>query len=232
MSDLPVESWSNVITYLNSHWKHGEHMLIIGATGTGKTYALTDMVINRPYTIVVCTKGTDETLVKRLLSKRHWVRFRSITDFERRKRWQRNIVFWPDIPTLEHVDDLIPQLAALLNYCYTDKHWTIVIDDAEHVSERLQQRQRLQDMLQISRAEGVTMVIISQRPAWLPVAVYDNVTYSLCYLEADEKLDTPRFSQLARISVDRWKKLVSDAKPRSAVFTLRRKKLSVLTTVS
>src|SRR4051794_31218435 len=85
-------------------WRQGEHVTLIGFTGSGKTEALIRMLGVRSTVVVLGTKRKDSTLDQ--LMKSGYKRIKSWDQMPMTDRGPvfRNVVLWPEINGIEPED--------------------------------------------------------------------------------------------------------------------------------
>lgn len=181
-------------------WKQGEHVLITGGTGSGKTELakhLADIRKKRGSFVVVFVSKlkadeTFETSYKGWTRWKTWHRFPSVTE--------HSILLWPDIEGME-LDDAMDVLKeeftkAIKAISRTGK-WTVILDEGLLMSspQFLGLGGYIGLMYQLLRSAKVTLITLAQRPAHLPVSIYPNI--SLAFIgRASELPDLKRLADL------------------------------------
>lgn len=155
-------------------WAQGEHVAAIAPTGAGKTTLIRELLPLRRYTVFFGTKP-DDPLYRKLIQQ-GYRRVESMTEL---KPWDEKIMLWPKPrPTIR--ETMIVQRNAFLNALdIITRHgsWTVIIDEAKYLSEILKLKTELTYSVEQLRSIGATVVLGSQRPAWLPVSALSNATH-------------------------------------------------------
>lgn len=129
-------------------WNQGEHVTVIGDTGTGKTYLIARLIQQREYVIFFKTKADDTALP---------------TDFRRAKKaaildgTARRIILQPDYRQQAR------EGWYMFEKVWTQGGWTLVIDELWY-TERLGLTDQVERILTQARSKYVSMVLGMQRP--------------------------------------------------------------------
>lgn len=133
-------------------WRKGEHVCVIGDTGSGKTYLLAKRLLRyRQYVCVFKTKP-DEDDADKWQGFRKTTRAKTLTD----PRYDR-ILLMP-----EYRRQAIEGYEMLMR-AYRQGGWTIVIDELWY-AERIGLTPTIEMVLTQSRSLGISVVIGQQRP--------------------------------------------------------------------
>jgi DNA helicase HerA-like ATPase len=135
-------------------WKIGEHVVVIGDTGTGKTYVLANGLLPlREYVVVFVTKSDprDTSLWQR--AGYHIIRRAKDIDDDRYSRFvlqprysQQAVEGW-----------------RLLERIYRQGRWTVCIDEFM-LAERLGLKEQIERLHTQGRSDGISVVVGQQRP--------------------------------------------------------------------
>jgi len=171
------------LTRLKASWKQGEHLLVTGPTGSGKTVLarqLDQIRLDRGGSVVVfvCKMQPDETIT------------RLYSDFKRWKTWHKSplvteqkVLFWPDVEKKtprEAVEIFKREIGRALDEIGKTGKWTVHIDEGLFVSNPayLGLGNVLGLMYALMRSSKGTMVTLAQRPSHLPLAIYSNLSHA------------------------------------------------------
>jgi len=162
-SSLPEYTLDEWLASLD--WKQGEHFIIMGPTGTGKTTVVHPILDRREYVIVMAVKHFDDTLD----------RFKNGHEYGREryniiKRWpptypRHRVVYWTKPKNLDKLSEQAKSIHKTLNTLYKQGGWTIVVDDAGYVTGTLGLGSAVGVLLNQGRSSYITMVLVVTRPS-------------------------------------------------------------------
>lgn len=133
-------------------WLPGEHMAVVGDTGTGKTYLLAKSILPmRRYVVVLKTKGDKDDDSK----WRGYHRIRRASQI-RDERYERFLLE----PKYEHQ---AREGYDLLERVWRMGSWTVVIDEGWY-AEKLGLQPYIERLLTQGRSTGISVVFGQQRP--------------------------------------------------------------------
>jgi ABC-type oligopeptide transport system ATPase subunit len=191
------------LSLVKATWKQGEHVLITGGTGSGKTLLaryLDQMRIGAGGSVVVfiAKLQPDKTITDYYAAKDGWVRWKkwrkpSITD--------RKILLWPAVEgkTYREAITIMKEVfqEALSEISKTGL-WTIHIDEGLMMTDResgLGFASDIATMYALMRSAKGTMITLSQRPMHLPLSIYANLSWAFIG-KAKELADVKRLANL------------------------------------
>ena len=168
---------------------------MIGPTGCGKTTLATKLLPLRKYVAVMATKPRDPILTT----------FKK-QGYEVTREWPPplppevapKVVFWPKSETMDSIRKQGSQVRAALRDIYRQGGWTVYFDELRYVTDFLGLRQEVELLLLQGRSLGVSVVCGAQRPAWLPLTVYDQATHLFLWRETDRR-NLQRMSELGGV---------------------------------
>jgi len=203
-TEAPRVPW-DVFLAEKFRWRQGEHVALIGPTGQGKTTLQTSLLPLHPYVVVFATKPRDESM-QRLIR----------TGYYPIKRWQQmdpgtypRRVLWPDAGQLESVANQKVIFHDAFKKIYREGGWTIAIDELWYICNMLKLDLDVKLYLLQARALGISMLAATQRPAWVPVEVYDQSTHLFFWRDNDEN-NLKRISGISFRSADLIRSVVAD----------------------
>lgn len=190
---FPQESWRDHLSRLN--WSQGEHVLLSGPTGSGKTTMMQQLVERRSHVVIFVSKMKDPTFQKEF---KGWER---LTDWPKGgpRPWQRRILLWPKPgATLEETKQIQRDVfKRALNEIARQGNRCVVIDESLMMNDPkiLGLGNEVGMLHYYGRSAGITMVDLTQRPAWIPVVIYSSVTHAYIAKTRDHN-DIKRLSEL------------------------------------
>jgi energy-coupling factor transporter ATP-binding protein EcfA2 len=184
-------------------WKQGEHVMITGGTGSGKTHLarqLDEIRIRRGSSVIVfvCKLQPDETLETYYNKKDGWVRW--TTWKSRPNITETKILFWPKVEGLdvqEAVHIMKREFERALLEISKDGKWCIHIDEGLFTTSPsyLNLGPLVGSMFNLMRSSKGTMIALAQRPAHMPVSIYANLSHAFVG-RASELPDLKRLADL------------------------------------
>jgi hypothetical protein len=169
---VPHVDWTTFYETLD--WRQGEHLALLGRTGSGKSMMAIDLLsIRTGYTVAFGVKPKDETLDD-LMKHEGYVR---ITSWPPKTRDMRKVVLWPRVRSSDDISRLSPVFKDALDSVFASLAWCVYLDEARYLTDRLGLRQELIDMWILGRAGKLSIVACSQRPSWVPPEMYTQATH-------------------------------------------------------
>ena len=166
-------------------WQQGEHVALLGPTGSGKTYTARDILAVRAYVIVLAVKRQDDTL-------RHFTR--GEPRYIRTKKWPVNydtnravIVLQPE--SLSDTTQAI-KVYKVLNDIFLEGGWCIYLDDTGYLTGTLRLKRQITVLLNQGRSSGISVVTAATQPnsvaANIPSETLRQVRHVLMWRFEDE----------------------------------------------
>lgn len=189
-------------------WRNGEHVGVIGPTGQGKTTLFMHLLPLHRFVVAFATKPRDDTM-EALVDTGYVVheRWRSISavDYPRR-------VLWPNATKLDSVDYQREVFDDAFRRIYVEGGWTVAIDELWYVDEILRLERRIMQYLAQARSMRISLLLATQRPAFIPLAVYDQSTHLLFFRDNDE-VNLKRLSGIGWRSANLVRRVIANLEP-------------------
>lgn len=197
---------------------------MIGTTGSGKTTLLREIIGLRSYVVLFGVKGRDDSMDKFIKRDR----------YTRIKTWvpevDTHLVLWPEIKGFGHRAKQREVFEQAMDSIYREGGWCAVFDEVSYLADTLNMGEHLKFLLQQGRSAGISVVGMTQRPAFIPLAFYDQATHLFFWRDNDRR-NLQRLGELAgnaRLTVTQE---VADLKRREVLYLQKDTGYRVRTTV-
>lgn len=192
---MPVKDvrWDDIVSSLRVAWRPGQHVIILGPTGSGKTVLVQELAALRSYCQLWAIKSRDPELVR--MRQRGW----SITVDKvpdpvpgRPARW----IVWPAGSTMRAARaEQRRVFADRLDQAYVQGGWTIVLDELTYATDELGLLRDIRSALRTLRSDNVTVVACAQRPRRIPIEALTESTHVFLFRQPDS-YDRDRLAEL------------------------------------
>lgn len=184
-------TYDNFLDLMRRKWQQGQHVSLVGPTGSGKTIAARDLVALRDYLVVIATKAKDKSLDKyKLIRRSTWP-----GDWDEEK-----ILLWVKPKQLGDFSRQAAIIYLTLNDIYRVGGWTVYFDDVFYITNTLGLKRPMQMMYTQARSNNISLIGSMQRPRGVPLEVINQSTFLLLFRIRD-RLDVERVAE--EMSVDR-----------------------------
>jgi ABC-type oligopeptide transport system ATPase subunit len=151
------------------HVKQGQHLVITGRTGSGKSYLASSLLLERPYLLVLRSKKDDI----------HYPTDRRVTTLKTARQAMENTQL-RRIEVEPEYDAQGDIFGEVLDRAYKQGGWTIYVDEGYRL-EQLKLRPELEKHLTQGRSLGISMVVGIQRPAWVSRFTLSEASHALSF---------------------------------------------------
>lgn len=180
----PFVQWRDFI--YNFPWKQGEHLSAIGPTGAGKTTLTNNVLHLREFVLFLQTKKKDPT-VEWLKRNRGFVVKSDIGELV--PEVTPKVILrpqFPNLPARKLADYHAEFFQDALSMVFRVGGWTVVADEVRYLTQNLKLAEDMEILWLQGRSLGVTVVASTQRPAFVPLSLYDAPTHLFFWRDNDE----------------------------------------------
>jgi energy-coupling factor transporter ATP-binding protein EcfA2 len=188
---------------LAREWRQGEHVMVSGPTGSGKTELTRHLDQIRldagGHVVVMVGKlGYDETLAREYKGWRRW------HDFRKAKRavspHDNKILLWPNTDGMRIREARAHQrevFADAFDILMSKGKWTLHVDEGLYTCDPkfLRLSDELAMLHAMGRSSGLTIITLMQRPSNVPLIVYGSASHAFVG-QAREQVDSLRLGSL------------------------------------
>lgn len=172
---MAVTAWDDFYAYLSREWAQGEHVALVGPTGRGKTTLGLAILPIRKWVTLVATKPKDRTVTN--LRRAGWRVVRS---------WPppidaRRVILWPPWRSRADTHRQAVTIRHALDSIFAAGAWCVMLDDAQYLMDELHLATDTKVFLTMARSLGISMVLSTQRPRHVPVAIWNQSTHLFIY---------------------------------------------------
>jgi energy-coupling factor transporter ATP-binding protein EcfA2 len=154
-------------------WKQGEHVVIVGDTGSGKTYLTSKILPIRQHVIVARTKPDDikfdgfhkVPIINKIGSQRYNNAGKIITRY---------------LLTPKYEDQQI-EISKVLEKVWKEGSWCIAVDETYYATQILKLERQMNKLLTQGRSKHISVVLGMQRPAWISRFAMSQATHAFIF---------------------------------------------------
>jgi hypothetical protein len=187
-------TYQQFLHILESKWSAGQHITVIGTTGSGKTIAIRDILSMRRYLVVLATKAHDPSLSRYHLP--------TITSWPP-DYTQEKVLVWKKPKKLGDFGSQQALVYTVMNDVFFRGGYTVYFDDLFYVVNMLHLRKAVEMLYTQVRSQGVSLVASVQRPSNVPLVSVNQASYLLVF-NIKDIIDVQRVAKDVSMS---WKEL-------------------------
>lgn len=167
-------------------WRQGEHITMVGPTGSGKTTLALAILELRAYVIAFATKPKDPTMDS-LVKSAGW---RKVTTWERMPKVFRStmrVVFWPKFRTPDDQAAQGYEIGQAMRGAFVTGGWCLFVDELWYMDHVLGLKRMIEALWTQGRSIDLSIVAGTQRPAHVSLLAYDQATHVFFWRDNDER---------------------------------------------
>lgn len=208
LSEVSFKDWYE---QFEKEWHEGEHVALVGQTGTGKTTVAHKILSIRKRVCVLAIKRQDDTLEQFRKGKPS---YKIITKFPVDNEWkpEQRLILWAKPRSLHHEEIQKQSLSVYraLNYMYLQGSWCIYLDEAGYLAGVLGLSSAIGILLNQGRSAHISVVATMTRPssvvARIPRESLTQVRHHLVFKYTDED-EMKKCAQIVGVSLGKMKQL-------------------------
>lgn len=154
-------------------WKQGEHVVIIGDTGSGKTYLESKILNLRQHVVVIRTKPDDIKFPD--FHKVPAINKMGLRRFDNEGKRITKFLLTP-----KYEDQRI-ETSAMFEKVWREGAWCIAIDETYYVTQILKLERQINKLLTQGRSKHISVVCGMQRPAWISRFAMSQATHAFIF---------------------------------------------------
>ena len=157
-------------------WNQGQHVVIAAPTGTGKSTLASHLLTKRGHTVAMVSKWSDETFAREY---KGWKIYREWPD--RVPSYHEKILLWPRQGKTIDETNLIQKrvFTNALDRIHRQRNWCIYIDEGLYMCDpkMVGLGNQIASLFYFGRSAGLSMLLSTQRPAWVPKVVRSSASH-------------------------------------------------------
>lgn len=182
-NDIETLPWDDFLERFK--WKRGQHVSFIGSTGSGKTTLSLNLMKLRKFGVIVGTKPEDEVLL-RFAEDNNFKVMGEFPEVRAPHGEMDRILLWPRFKEFKDVTRQRQAIGHGLQTMFMQKEWTVNVDEVAYLSNQLKLQRELELFWQQGRSVGLSLMAGTQRPAHVPLLIYNQPTHLFFFRDNDE----------------------------------------------
>lgn len=184
-----AKPWPVFQRWFRERWVPGEHVALVGPTGTGKTTFACHILRNRWYVLALDPKGGDSTLANSRLFVRQvtWPPSRETRGIIEEGRGPVRLVIGPVVSDAASRAVLIRAQREALTAAFDEGGWTVYIDELQIATDRrlMGLGPEVEQLLIAARDKGISLVSSYQAPRWVPPSASQQASWVVMWRTMD-----------------------------------------------
>jgi hypothetical protein len=188
-------NWETFKETFRRTWKLGEHVSVVGPTGSGKSFLCLELIKTREYAVLFLTKARDET-ASTFIARNH---------YEQIAKWppkdnDKHIALWPRFVNVDSYDTQETVFRNAINGergkgltkpeiqgIFSEGVWSILIDEVMYFTEDIHLGKELKMLWGQGRSNHISLIGGTQRPFDVPQMMLNQWTHFFCFHTPDER---------------------------------------------
>lgn len=180
-------------------WEQGQHITLVGPTGSGKTTLETAILPRRDYVLFLSTKRIDSTQdVLRGMGYKVIKDAKELNPDVAPRAVLRPP--WPENVSAKQLKELHASVfREALMRVFQQGYWTVVMDEARYLTKDLGLAAEAELLWLQGRSLKISVVAGTQRPRWIPLEAYDQATHLFFWKDPDRN-NVERIAEMAGLN--------------------------------
>lgn len=201
---VPFVRWDEFLRVIR--FEQGQHVTIVGTTGSGKTVLGRELLKHRDFVVVLGTKPRDPELYEPFQREGYELvsKFDAQPDLDESRIIFRPTVSTPDDAGLQRQRQRFQEM---LFDIYESGGWTIYADEIFIMTNRLKLATVFETLWTQGRSLNITLVVATQLPVKIPLLAFDQATHLFLFRNSD-RVRIQRMAEFAGADVDLVRKVI------------------------
>lgn len=191
---VPVIPWSRFLAgdadkrapdyWPGFDWRQGEHVTMVGTTGSGKSTLGMQLLPLRGHRCIICVKPADALMRKIAREEDYTI----TTEWPPKKESAERIILWPPNRGSDNMHEQAETVSRALRNLYREGKWCVYLDELEWLTgpKYLGLENEVNPMWQHGRSLKLSLVTGAQRPRHVPMLAYDQATHLFLWQNSDK----------------------------------------------
>lgn len=192
-SIAPYVEWPDFIRRLD--WKQGQHVILIGPNGSGKTVVNKHLLKyrdkRRGYMCTFATKPKDDELEALTKPPFGFLRVKDNKDWG--PRCYRKLLLWPAAGDFNNLAQQRTVFRNALQGMWKRGRWTACLNELRYLTEHLKMRQEMNTLYLQARSAKFSLTAETQRPRYVPLEAFSQASHCFFFACRDDE-DMKRIS--------------------------------------
>lgn len=195
-------------------WRQGEHVSLIGPTGSGKTTLMNTFLERRALVCAFANKPKDETM-DQLAKRPGW---KVVSKFPGYSEDDKRIILWPKGKSIADFQEVQSRAYYdALSKIWDIGYYCVAFDEVRYICENLKLKKWMELYWMQARSLKISVVAGTQRPAYVPLTMFDQATHLFFWCDNDER-NLNRIGGLGATNSKLIREVVSHLPPRTVLY--------------